>query len=262
MQTADISMISMIVGYLLLTIPIVIFGMLKIKLIKETFLAVLRMTIQLLLVGFYLQVVFQLNYWWLNFCWVLIMILVANVTVISRAHLKQKLFFLPVLPAVLLGSFFPVLYFIFFIIHPTPLFDARYVIPITGMILGNCLRGNVIGLERFYAALKRNQEEYFTYLTLGAAHKEALLPYLKEALEAAVSPTIATIATIGLVALPGMMTGVILGGASPLVAIKYQIMIMLAIFAGSILSAFLAILFSIKTSFNKYNILNLDIFAG
>jgi putative ABC transport system permease protein len=261
METINISILSMIFGYLLLFFPIIIFLYLKIKLVKETFIAVVRMTLQLLFVGFYLQFVFELNFWWLNLLWVLIMIAIANGTVVKRAHLKQKKMFIPAFPAIFIGSFLVLVYFIIFIVHPNPLFDARYVIPLSGMILGNCLRGNVIALERFYSSLKKNHKEYFTYLTLGATRREALLPYLRESLDAAISPTIATIATIGLVSLPGMMTGVILGGASPIIAIKYQIMIMLAIFSGTILSAFFGIVLSLKTAFSEYQILRLDIFV-
>ena len=262
MKTVDISISSMLLGYLLLLAPVVFFLILRINLIKDTLISVLRMTIQLLLVGFYLQFVFELNAWWLNLLWVLIMISVANATVIRRANLRQRFLFFPIYPAILGGSFAIILYFTLFVIKPSPIFDARYLIPLSGMILGNCLRGNVIALERFYSSMTKHREQYFTYLTLGAAKKEAILPYLKEAYEAALAPTIATIATIGLVALPGMMTGVILGGASPMVAIKYQIAIMLAIFSSTAISAFLAIFFSLKVSFDDYGILRTAIFKN
>lgn len=262
MKTVDISIGSMLLSYLLLLAPIGFFLTLRIKLIKETLLSVFRMTIQLLLVGFYLQFVFQLNAWWLNLLWVIIMITVANFTVVRRANLKQRIFFFPIYPAIFLGSLAIILYFMILVIKPAPIFDARYLIPLSGMILGNCLRSNVIALERFYASLKRNRMEYFTYLTLGASKKEAILPYLKEACAAALAPTIATIATIGLVALPGMMTGVILGGASPMVAIKYQIAIMTAIFSSAAISAILAIFFSLGISFDEYGILKAIIFKN
>lgn len=261
METINIDTISLIMGYLLLAIPIVIFALLKIKLIKGSLIAVIRMTVQLFFVGFYLQFVFEINLWWVNLLWVLIMIAIANGTVIKRAHLNFRKMFFPILPSIWAGSFLVLVYFIIFIVHPNPLFDARYVIPLSGMILGNCLRGNVIALERFYASLKKNHKEYFTYLTLGATRREALLPYLRESLDAAISPTIATIATVGLVSLPGMMTGVILGGASPLIAIKYQIMIMIAIFSGTMLSALLGIVLTVKKAFNEYQILNMEIFV-
>ena len=74
------------------------------------------------------------------------------------------------------------------------------------------------------------------------------------------APYIATIATIGLVSLPGMMTGVILGGTDPMTAIKYQIAIMLAILSGTTITVFLAIWFSMRSSFNAYGILDQRVF--
>jgi len=120
------------------------------------------------------------------------------------------------------------------------------------MVLGNILRSNVIGLDRFYSELGRREHEYIHYIFLGASFKEAVKPFLREAFKAAVTPQIATLATIGLVALPGMMTGQILGGSSPSVAIKYQIMIMIAIFVSVSISTFLSIYFSTKLSFDKF----------
>jgi putative ABC transport system permease protein len=109
------------------------------------------------------------------------------------------------------------------------------------MILGNCLKSNVIGLQEFYYTLREQRDRYYFYLCSGAVRSEAIRPFFRQALHKAANPTLASIATIGLVSLPGMMTGQILGGSSPLVAIQYQIIIVLAIFAGTILSVFLAI---------------------
>ena len=89
---------------------------------------------------------------------------------------------------------------------------------------------------------------------------EATLPFLRDAFQSALAPTVATIATIGLVSLPGMMTGVILGGANPMTAIKYQIAIMLAILSGTAITVFLAIRMTMKNSFTPYGMLDRRIF--
>jgi putative ABC transport system permease protein len=130
-----------------------------------------------------------------------------------------------------------------------------------GMILGNCLSGNVVGLERFYSALRRNEAEYLTFLLLGATRDEAIAPYFRDAVRAALNPTIAGMATMGLVALPGMMTGQILGGSEPWLAVKYQIAIMLAIFASTTLAVYLNLKLSIRKAFNELDVLRSDIQA-
>ena len=128
------------------------------------------------------------------------------------------------------------------------------------MILGNCLRADIIGIRSFYSTIHRSERAFLYTLSQGATLNEAATPYIREAYEAALSPTVATIATIGLVALPGMMTGVILGGADPMTAIKYQIAIMIAILTGTAVAVILAILISRRSSFTPSGPLDRGIF--
>jgi putative ABC transport system permease protein len=123
------------------------------------------------------------------------------------------------------------------------------------MILGNMLSGNIVGLNHFFNNIRKMEKKYLAVLALGADRNEALLPYVRESIQAAVNPTLASIATIGLVSLPGMMTGQILGGASPVVAVKYQMAIMIAIFVTRMLSIYLALLLTKRTAFDAYDLL-------
>jgi len=126
--------------------------------------------------------------------------------------------------------------------------------------LGNSLRGNIIGVSSFYKSIKRNERRYLYRLSVGASLYEALKPYFRAGMITSLQPTIATMMTIGIVSLPGMMTGQMLGGASPMVAIKYQIAIMIAIFVSVSMSVALMILFTIKSSFNGYGVLKKGVF--
>ena len=97
-----------------------------------------------------------------------------------------------------------------------------------GILLGNMLGVNVMGLNTYYSQLIREQGLYHYMIGNGATIKEAVCPFIREALEKAFAPAIANMAVMGLVALPGTMIGQILGGSSPEVAIKYQIMIVVS----------------------------------
>ena len=97
---------------------------------------------------------------------------------------------------------------------------------------------------------------------MGASLREAIDPFLSQALKASISPHIATMTTMGLVALPGMMTGQILGGALPIKAIKYQLAIMVCIFTTMVFSTWLNLLLSRRVAFNRYGMLKQDIFAN
>ena len=138
--------------------------------------------------------------------------------------------------------------------------DAQYAIPIGGMILGNCLRADIVGVRTFYNSIRSSEKSYHNSLAQGALLHEAVRPFITEACQSALAPAVATMATIGLVSLPGMMTGVILGGADPMTAIKYQIAIMIAIFSGTAITVTLAIRLSMKSAFTPYGLLDPEIF--
>jgi putative ABC transport system permease protein len=260
MGTIDIDIIGLIIVYSLMILPVLIFIFYRIRLLKTTIISVTRMTVQLALVGLYLKYLFDLNSLWLNILWICIMIIIANSNVLSNTGLNKKKFFFLTLSGIAFSTVFTVVIFVFLAVRPQPFYDARYLIPIAGIILGNCLRGNIISLERFYSSIKKNEKEYNTYLQLGATLHEAYGPYFRQALTAAIAPSLSTMATIGLVSLPGMMTGQILGGSSPMVAIKYQIAVMTAIICSTTLSAFLNITLSVNSAFNEYHVLKPDVF--
>jgi putative ABC transport system permease protein len=153
-----------------------------------------------------------------------------------------------------------VLFFNGVVVRLDRLFEAKYLVPVGGMLLGNSLRSIIIGLNNFYSGLKKNEKEYLYALTLYNNRIQALKPWFTQSIVAAIAPTLASMATIGLVSLPGMMTGQILGGSIPMVAIKYQIAIMACIFYTEYFSVILSILFSLKSGFNEFDVLNPHIF--
>ncbi len=260
MGAVDVSLAGLVMAYLLLLIPLGIIIWQRVPLVGRVMLGALRMTIQLLLVGLYLQVVFKLDSPWLNAVWVLAMIGVADVSIVRGCGLRLRVFALPLAPALLLGTAVPMLWFVGGVLRRPNLLEAQYVIPVGGMILGNCLRANIVGLRDFYQAIRRDDKAFQLVLAQGATLGEAIRPYLSASFQAAVSPTIATMMTIGLVSLPGMMTGVILGGNDPMLAIKYQIGIMIAIFTGTSITMPAAVLLTLRRSFSGFGVLRPHIF--
>ncbi len=261
MGAMKISYLSLLFYLLLLAVPIAILWYLKLKLIRSLLVSVARMVVQLAFVGVYLEYIFDLDNAFINVLWILIMMVVANQQILSRSGLKFKIFFFYSFPAYFITMVFSFVTFLI-VFEMGTFFSARYLIPIGGMIMGNMLRGNIVSLDRFYHSLTQREEEYIYYISLGASKREALLPFISEALKPALSPYLATVATMGLVALPGMMTGQILGGASPAVAIQYQVMIMIAIFVASTISTFLGVLFSIMPSIDACGRIRKDIFIS
>ncbi|MDD2768907.1 MAG: ABC transporter permease [Methylococcus sp.] len=260
METVDISQPKMVLLYGIAILPWLLLWAGGLRLSRDLWLSIARMSAQLALVGLYLKYLFAINDPRLNVLWIAVMLIVADFTILRRAGLRVRYFFLSTLVAVAAGTLFSVAYLLLLVIRPEPLYDARYLVPLTGMILGNCLQGNVIGLERFYSSIRKNENEYLTYLLLGASRREAVRPYFRQALSASVSPTLASMATLGLVSLPGMMTGQILGGSEPWVAVKYQVAIMLCIFASMTLAGVLNLALSLRFAFNELDVLRGEVF--
>jgi len=260
MDMLNIDTLQLLLSYLLLAFPLGFILWYRIPIFSKTLIAIIRMTLQLIFVGFYLQFIFRYDNFWLNAAWLASMIIIADLAVINGSNLKVKKFILPMLAALITGTAIPLLTFMAVILKKDNILQAQYAIPIGGMILGNCLRANIIGIKTFYKNLRTDQPVYLSSLANGATLNEAVRPFIKEACQNAFAPTIASMATIGLVALPGMMTGVILAGADPLIAIKYQIAIMIAIFTGTAITVVAGIRLTMKSCFNNYGILNQNIF--
>ncbi len=260
MGAQDISILSLSC-FLLFLVPVLITSRyLKLGLNRTIITSSIRMCLQLGFVGIYLEVLFSLNSPWLNIGYLLIMISIACYTVLKSSNLKIRLFFIPLFLALVLPFSIILFFFDLVIIQVSSLFDARYLIPIGGMLLGNCLRSLIIGLNQFYSGIKSREKEYLFCLSLYGSQFQALKPWARQAIISAVTPTIASMATIGLVSLPGMMTGQILGGSLPVVAIKYQIAIMAAIFYTEFFSVILSLVFSLRWGFNDMDVLNPSIF--
>jgi UDP-glucose/iron transport system permease protein len=255
----DITVIGMVFAYVVIFGSILLFRLMRINLITELLLGVARMGVQLALVGAYLTVLFKYNNLFVNIAYIFLMLCVANYSLLKNSGLRLELFS-HTLPALVIGIGFTLTFFTLLVFTPEPLYEAKYMIPIAGMLLGNSMNRTIVTLERFYTMVKKDYEGYASFITMGATVEEAMMPYMRTAYKAGVAPYLANMATMGIVSLPGMMTGQILGGASPMVAIKYQIAIILAIYVATELSTLLVIFFSLRRGFDRFGFLRMSIF--
>jgi putative ABC transport system permease protein len=261
-EIIDITPVNLALGYLLFLIPVSVVLLYRVSIVGDLLTSVLRMTVQLLFVGFYLQVVFELDRWWLTALWLLVMTAVADFSVLRGARLNLRRMYLRLFAAILAGSLIPLAYFVLVILRVPGLLEPQYLIPIMGMIMGNCLRANIIGIGRLYQSIRERENAFLYALGQGATLREAVRPFMRAAIRDALSPSIATMMTIGLVALPGMMTGILMAGVSPVAAVKYQIAIMIAIFSGTSITVAGGMELTLPTAFSPYGVLRRDIFRG
>jgi putative ABC transport system permease protein len=255
MDTSDISYLSLFIGYLILIIPVYVFWYYKTGLIRSTLIAAFRMAVQLILVGIYLEYIFRWNNPWINIAWVAVMVVVGSFTVVNRSGIRRRYFLVPVMAGLVMSIIIIDAWLLGVVIRLEHFFESRYFIPITGLVLGNSIRITVIALNSYFNRLRKDELLYRYHLANGATRSEALQPYISEAIQVSNNPNIATMAIMGLIALPGTMTGQLIGGSSPGVAIKYQIMLMLAVFVSSLISVIVTILVSNRYSFNRQGLL-------
>ena len=188
----------------------------------------------------------------INSVWVFIMVYIASETALTRTRVKRSVLMMPLVIGFVVAGVLIGLYFLGIVLKLDNVFSAQYFIPIMGILLGNMLTVNVIAVGTFYSTLQREQNLYYFLLGNGASRSEALKPFVRQAIVKSFSPTIANMAVMGLVSLPGTMIGQILGGSSPHVAIKYQIMIVVITMSASMLSLMIAIQLSSKRAFDGY----------
>lgn len=183
--------------------------------------ALIRMLIQLLLMGYVLTTVFAAEQSWIVMLVMLVMVSTASWIALGTVKDQRRALYPVVFISILLGSGLTLLLITQSVIGLSPWYEPRYMIPLAGMIFANAMNGVSLAAERLSAELSRNID---------------FITARYEAFQAAFIPTINSMLAVGLVSLPGMMTGQILSGVSPITAAHYQIVVMCMIFGGSGLS--------------------------
>jgi putative ABC transport system permease protein len=199
----------------------------------------LRAVVQLYLVGLILAVVFQAAQWY----WVLLMLTVMTAVAAQAAtsRLARPMPGARAIAALALtvSTAVTLAYVIGVIVQARPWYEPQYIIPIAGMILGSAMTSAALAGDRLQGDLRVRADEVEARLALGFSGREAVQPMARTALRAAMIPTVNGMMTVGLVQLPGMMTGQILAGSSPLLAIKYQLVVVFMQAAATALASLL-----------------------
>ncbi len=214
---------------------------LSLGLVRTLIVAMVRTYLQLWALGFALKWIFGLDTAAIVLPILLLMMIMAAVTVLGRVKEKPRGLFHRVLGAVFLSGVTVTFAVTALVIGVEPWYEARYVIPIAGMVIGNSMNGLALSLERVFSDLRKRKTEVHALLALGATPWEAALPSMRTALSAGLIPTINAMSAAGIVFIPGMMTGQILAGVDPPKAAVYQIVVMLMISAATALGSMTAV---------------------
>ena len=229
---------QLLIASVLMAVNIGLSLILKLGLTKQWSIASLRMVGQLLLVGFLLDWVFALNnpFWILGVA--LFMATIASITAVGRTRKRFSTIYLNSFISILGAGFFVMFFALSGVLQIEPWYSPQYLFPLLGMVLGNTLNGISLALERFMDSL-------------GATSWEAAHDLIRDALRTSMIPTLNSMLVIGIVSLPGMMTGQILAGVSPGEAVRYQIMMIFVIASGAALGATLVVILAFRALFNS-----------
>ncbi|HHW5450709.1 TPA: ABC transporter permease [Staphylococcus aureus] len=232
---------------LLLVIPIIISYKEGLHIIKDLIVATLRAIVQLIILGFLLHYIFKINDKWLLILCVLVIIINASWNTISRASpVMHHVFWISFL-AIFIGTALPLAGTI---ATGAIQFTANEVIPIGGMLANNGLIAINLAYQNLDRAVVQDGTNIESKLSLAATPKLASKGAIRESIRLAIVPTIDSVKTYGLVSIPGMMTGLIIGGVPPLQAIKFQLLVVFIHTTATIMSALIATYLSYGQFFN------------
>ncbi|MBU1277403.1 MAG: iron export ABC transporter permease subunit FetB [Proteobacteria bacterium] len=214
---------------------------LKLGLGRDLLVGTLRTVAQLALMGYVLVYIFALNRPWLVLGVFAGMIFFAARIVAGRVKGKGVPVFWPVFLSMMLSYMVVSFLVVGVVVQADPWWGPRYFLPLGGMVVGNSMNAMALSLERLFGEVKNRRDQVEQLLSLGAEPGEATAGILADAVRAGMIPSINSMMGVGLVFIPGMMTGQILAGADPLLAIKYQIVVMLMLVGSTALGSVVAV---------------------
>ncbi|MBS9777707.1 MAG: iron export ABC transporter permease subunit FetB [Gammaproteobacteria bacterium] len=254
MELVLLSTTDIIIAAFLMLISATISIVLQLQLEKKLLVATIRTILQLSIIGIILKWLLNNQLWYFVIPILVFMTVIAAHTASRKSGYNYKGRFLDTLFAIAVSTWSITIIGLTLVLSIKPWYSAQYAIPILGLILGNTLTAVALALERYMTELRDKQNFIDTLLSLGATSWEASRDYAQNALSAGMLPTINSMSVVGLVSLPGMMTGQILAGTPPEQAIKYQIITMFFIAAGSALSCLIVIYLTYRRLFSKKHI--------
>jgi putative ABC transport system permease protein len=203
-------------------IPVVIMMVIYFRWTKDTLTlpyALIRMLMQLILIGYVLTYLFSSDSSYLIISILCVMLVTGSIIALRPLQKKNRSLYLYAFISILIGGIFTLSTVIFGVLNLSPWDDPKFLIPLAGMIFANAMNSVSIAAERFESETAKKNSNYIQARSV--SYKAAFIP------------TINALFAVGLVSLPGMMTGQILSGVDPLIAVRYQMMVMLMILGSS-----------------------------
>lgn len=247
MDSLNISNLSLFLASALVIIALLIDYKEKLGLGKDIFIAAIRTVLQLFIIGYVLSAIFKLDNAIVTSLMVLFIIVNAAYNSGKKAsHLEHG--FKTSLIAISMGTLLSLLVLV---LSGTIKWTPSQIVPITGMIASNAMTAVGVGYRTMNSKFTDQRQQIQEKLALGATKKQATLPIIKESIKTAMSPSVDRAKTVGLVSLPGMMSGLMFAGIDPTTAIRYQIVVMFMLISTTGFATMIASYLAYKQYFNE-----------
>jgi len=225
---------------------------------RDIIIGTVRTFSQLFIMGFVLKYVFEINNPYFIFLIFLGMIFFSALTIRGRVKERKISYFLPTFFSMLISYTIVTIIVTKVVVQVKPWYKPQYFIPLGGMVVGNSMNAIAISLDRLFSEIRRRREEIELFLSLGATYQEATEDILKNSIRAGMIPTINAMMAVGIVFLPGMMTGQILAGTDPVLSIKYQIVVMLMLAGATAIGSIIVTYFVRRLCFTSHHQIKID----
>ncbi|KAB7787563.1 ABC transporter permease [Bifidobacterium cebidarum] len=245
----DIDIWGLLVALAMVAIAAGISELMRINIGKTLLWSACRALLQLCAMGFIIGYVIRANNVFLVFAVIAVMLVAAVQITLSRAKGVPKGLAGPVLLSLTITMLLMISLVTELVVRPHPWYAPQLVVPLTGMLLGNTVSALAVGLSRFYESMNERRDEIDTLLALGSTAWEAARPSIVSSIRLGLLPTTATLASCGIVTIPGMMAGQVIAGGDPLEAAKYQFVVFAAIAALTLVADSLIMAMVYRTCF-------------
>lgn len=236
----EISWTDVVVSLSLVGVLLAVAVVERLGIVRSVIVGTIRTFVQLLIIGYILKFIFDLSKWYWVMLMLVVMVAIATRTASSREETRRPGRTVTAGAAIGLGVLVTMATVIGLVVRVRPWYLPQILIPISGMVIGNTMNAVALTTTRLTSELGLRRAEIEAALALGATSAQASVRPFRSAIKSALIPTLNALMVVGLVQLPGMMSGQIIAGVLSVQAVRYQIVVMYMIACGAAVGSLVA----------------------
>lgn len=209
---------------------------------KKALTAVVRLLAQMAVIGSLLWGLYSYGSPWLALLWLALLVVAAAFLMVSRCHIRSRVLFAPACVAMFVSVLVVTAYVLLVVLQPQSPLSVRWTVPVMGLLMAHVLTTNIPAVRTYFDCLHQDSQAYFTVLGNGGRRRQALAPYVARALKSITVPTMANLSVMGLLVMPMLLSGLLIGGMDAVEAVFVFVVLVLACVATSLLSLVLILI--------------------